>query len=157
MEVELAKLAEQRATNPEVKQFAQKMVADHNQLLQKLQTFAATTGRTPGGAQPGRPAEAGAGRTDAPGQGFDHVGLVEELGSEFLNSARGELEKKQGAEFDQCYAVMAVAGHMKADDMMTVFERHASGELATAIKAGHAKVEQHLEEARRLAESVKQK
>lgn len=38
-EIELGQLAQQKATNPEVKQFAQKMVKDHTEYLQKLQKF----------------------------------------------------------------------------------------------------------------------
>jgi predicted outer membrane protein len=83
--------------------------------------------------------------------------LIEELGNQFLQTSRTELEKKQGAEFDKCYVAMALAGHMKADDMMTVFERHASGEFASAIREGHQKIEQHVTEARQLCETVKQK
>src|SRR5436189_5981436 len=34
-EIALARIAQQRATNPEVKQFAQKMIDDHTQIVQK--------------------------------------------------------------------------------------------------------------------------
>src|SRR5262245_4915998 len=39
-EIALAQLAQQRAQDPEVKQFAQKMIDDHRQMMQKLQPFA---------------------------------------------------------------------------------------------------------------------
>lgn len=39
-EVELGQLAQQQSQNPQVKQFAQKMVQDHRQLVQKLQPLA---------------------------------------------------------------------------------------------------------------------
>lgn len=43
-EVEIGQFAQQEAQNPEVKQFAQKMVQDHNQLIQKLRPLAGTQG-----------------------------------------------------------------------------------------------------------------
>jgi predicted outer membrane protein len=46
-EVEISQLAAERAENPQVKQFAQQMVKDHQQLIQKLQPLAGTqTGAT---------------------------------------------------------------------------------------------------------------
>jgi predicted outer membrane protein len=39
-EIEFAELAQQQAQNPEVKQFAQKLIQDHGQLVQKLQPLA---------------------------------------------------------------------------------------------------------------------
>lgn len=39
-EVEFAQFAEQQSQNPEIKQFAQKLVQDHTQLVQKLQPLA---------------------------------------------------------------------------------------------------------------------
>jgi predicted outer membrane protein len=41
-EVELGQLAQQQAQNPEVKQFAQKTVQDHRQIVQQLQPLAGT-------------------------------------------------------------------------------------------------------------------
>jgi predicted outer membrane protein len=47
-EVALARIALQRAQSPEVKQFAQKMIDDHGQFVQKLQTANTATGARPG-------------------------------------------------------------------------------------------------------------
>jgi predicted outer membrane protein len=55
-EIELAQLAQERAQNPEVKQFAQKMVQDHSKFAQHLQQLtggASGAGRTPGATTPG--------------------------------------------------------------------------------------------------------
>lgn len=45
-EVELGKLAEQKTTNPEVKQFAERMIHDHTQNDDQLKKVAADTGIT---------------------------------------------------------------------------------------------------------------
>jgi putative membrane protein len=55
-EIELAQLAQQQSQNPEVKQFAQKMIQDHSKFAQQLQQLAgvrAEPGRTPGATTPG--------------------------------------------------------------------------------------------------------
>jgi predicted outer membrane protein len=43
-EIELAQLAQQQSQNPQVKQFAQKMVQDHTKLVQQLQQLAGARG-----------------------------------------------------------------------------------------------------------------
>lgn len=148
MEVELARIAEQKATDPAVKAFAQKMVADHGALIAKLQAFAAQGGKTP--------AEAAAGRPSATGD-FDVIGLVDELSTQHLQTVRAELEKKQGADFDRCYMGMALMGHLKANDVFTVFTKHATGDLQAALKEGQKTVQGHLQEARTLSEKFEKK
>jgi predicted outer membrane protein len=54
-EIELAQLAQQQSQNPEVKQFAQKMVQDHSKFVQQLQPLAGARGES--GRAPGTPAE----------------------------------------------------------------------------------------------------
>lgn len=46
-EVELGKLALQKSQNPDVKQFAQKMIDDHTMLMNKMQPFAEQMGVKP--------------------------------------------------------------------------------------------------------------
>jgi putative membrane protein len=46
-EINLSKLAETKATNPQVKAFAHKMVADHTALEAKMKPFATAWGLTP--------------------------------------------------------------------------------------------------------------
>ncbi len=158
-EVALAEIAQQRAENPEVKQFAQKMVTDHRQMGQKLQPFAsdalsaARAGAAPTGGADGKPQEASASKTGAADQ-LDHVALLKELGDQCLSSARKELEEKQGAEFDRCFMGMAVGGHMKVNDMMVVFQRHATGDLKNVIMEGQKTVEMHLQHAKELSKKL---
>jgi predicted outer membrane protein len=204
-EIALAKLAQERAQSPEVKQFAQMMVAEHGKLGQKLQPFAAKVGftgttRTDGRDTNGRDTSgrdtsgrdtdgrdtdgrdtdggdaskngndpqdpprdsskpqdptgrnAGAGGNDK--GGLDHVALLQELGSKCLDSGRKELEKKSGAEFDRCFMGMMIGAHMKANDVATVFERHASGELKSVLAEGRKTTETHLAKAKEIAKQL---
>jgi len=193
-EIELSQLAATRASDPEVKQFAQKMVDEHRAMGGKLQTFASvagytgsSAGRAPGGASnasgtdsgrsagdgakptdgskpagdPGKQADptdrASPGSTRATASGIDHVALLQELGSQCLQSARKELEAKSGAEFDRCYTGMALGAHMKVNDQLTVFQRHASPELRSVFAEGQKTVQAHLEHAKQLAKKLEGK
>jgi predicted outer membrane protein len=49
-EIEMAEFAQQQAQSQEVKQFAQKLIQDHNQLVQKLQPLAGTSAASRQGA-----------------------------------------------------------------------------------------------------------
>jgi predicted outer membrane protein len=178
-EVALSQLAQQKAQNAEVKQFAQKMVTDHQALAQKLQAFASApgvgtkplggpggpgdertgtsrdvTGTGPGSAgQAGKPIEAGSHSSDITGK-LDHIALLQEVGRECLESHRKELEQKQGLEFDRCYAGMSVGMHMAMNDLLTVFQNHASGELRTTLAEAQRTVQMHLQEAKQISKRL---
>jgi predicted outer membrane protein len=176
-EVALSQLAQQKAQNAEVKAFAQKMVSDHQGAAQKLQSFASgpglgkepvggpgderisgtnPTGRPTEGAgqtPAGRPVEASSGNMDISGK-LDHVALLQEVGRQCLESHRRELEQKQGLEFDRCYMGMAVGMHMAMNDLLTVFQNHASGELKIAFADAQRVVQQHLNEAKQISKRL---
>ena len=142
----LAQLALQKATDPEVKAFAQMMIDDHRPFLQELTPFA-------GGAASGA-----LGRPDQPNPvqnasfhsdgAFDHVGLIKDLGAQCLSSSRKELDAKQGAEFDRCFMGLAVVGHMRAHDMLTVFQEYASDPLDEVLGEGQETIGTHLQKAK---------
>jgi putative membrane protein len=172
-EITLAQLAVQKSTNPDVKQFAQKMIDDHRQLLSKLRTHAPGFAGRAGDTQPAgearakeRPAgetgrtDADAGRTDAAGReagstgAIEPVALIQDLGRQCLETTTRELDAKSGAEFDRCFVGMAIGGHMKMNDEMTVFQKHASSELRTVIADGQRTVKAHLDHAKELAKKM---
>jgi predicted outer membrane protein len=151
----LAQIAQQKASDPEVKKLAQKMADDHRQIAQRLQSFAGTAGKgNLGGVERpagGKPEEASAPRS---GGEFDNIALAQELGDECLQSARKELEAKSGAEFDRCYVGSVIGAHMGAKDMLTVFQRHASPTLKPVLMDAQQIVSSHLEHAKELAKSM---
>ena len=80
-EVEIAKLAKDRALNPRVKNFAEMMINDHSAANNKLQTIARDKSTT---------------LPSTLGKHQDHL---------------EDLSKKNGAEFDKAYMKMMVDGH----------------------------------------------
>jgi predicted outer membrane protein len=195
-EIELAKLAEQKTKDAQVKEFAQLMIQDHQRMIDQLSRFVGETGEsrastapasTPAAAtaqqrtveQTGNgsnrirteavrdPARAPAGqgtperRTAArvtdegliPGQGNPQTGMLalkQELAEECRNSARHELDRKDGKEFDECFIGMQLAGHMMAIDTMKVFQRHASDGLQQTIADGVKTAEGHFAMAKKI-------
>jgi predicted outer membrane protein len=179
-EVAVAKLAQQRASNPQVKRFAEQMIEDHGQMLQKLQRIAgAQAGQRSAEGQPdqprtNRPAEGQANRPNQPerdrpavsaeaarqagsamrGGSIDFVALKRELAQQCLETTRKELGSKEGKEFDRCYMGMAIMKHMEAIDTMKVFKNHASPEFAQALDGGIRTATTHLEHAKEIAKQL---
>lgn len=89
-EIKLSQLAEQKATNPAVKAFAQKMVADHTKMSASMKPFAESWGITPS------------------------AGLDDDHQKEY-----DKLSGLSGADFDKEYMSQMVKDHTKALDAFT--------------------------------------
>lgn len=115
-----------------------------------------TNGNDP---QQDRSGESTSRRDDARGQrgpfgDMMHVSLLQELGAQCLQTARKELEQKSGDEFDRCFMLMQIGGHMKMHDALTVFEKHASTELKGAFTEARKSVELHLQQAKDVSKRI---
>jgi len=164
-EIALSRIALQRAQSPAVRQFAQKMIDDHGQIVQKLQQVRVVAGNGRVGQAGAEPApdpnrdpltgrETGAGREgrvepkDASGvrpMGLDHDRLIRDLGKKRLESATAMLQEKQAAEFDRCFMAMQLGAHMKAVDTFEVFRDYASPSLRPTLEDGLKTVQGHLQ------------
>jgi putative membrane protein len=89
-EIGLSKLAEQKATNPEVRAFAQKMVSEHEKMSASMKPFADSWGVTP------------------------PSGLDDDHQKEF-----DKLQSMSGNDFDKDYMSLMVTDHAKALDAFT--------------------------------------
>ena len=89
-EIKLSELAEQKATNPAVKAFAQKMVAEHTKMSASMKPFAESWDVTPG------------------------AGLDEDH-----QKAYDKLSGLSGTDFDKEYMSQMVKDHTKALDAFT--------------------------------------
>lgn len=87
-EVELAKLAETKATNPKVKEFASMMVKDHSKANEELMAIAKSK----------------------------NITLPTTVGSE-AQETMSDLQKKSGTDFDKAYVDAMVKDHDKDVDM----------------------------------------
>jgi len=126
-EIEAGKLAAQKATNADVKKFAQQMVDDHGKQLQELRTLAqAKKIELPSAA-------------DA-----KHKRALEKL------------QTLSGADFDRRYMRMQVAAHRKAGKLAERTAKDAAdAELKVAAQKAAPEIQQHLKRAEELAASAR--
>jgi len=188
-EVTIAKMAGEKAKSKDVKDFANMLVKDHSDFLQKLRKFAPeasqegflndrgestansdrrTTANPPrdeknriqpaGGearnANNQVQQTAGVKNASETGQPLDMVQLHREIAEECIRSARQGMDKKEGAEFDECFVGFQIAAHASMKDKLTVFERHASGDLKQVIAQGRETTEKHLKHAEDLMKDL---
>jgi putative membrane protein len=125
-EVALGQLAEQKATNPEVKQFAALMVRDHTRAGEELKTIAAK----------------------------NNVELKAELADEHKD-LRERLSKLSGPEFDREYMKAMIDGHEEAvDDTKNKAEHSDNADIKQWASKALPTVQQHLERAREINEAL---
>lgn len=173
-EIALSRLAVERATDPDVKKFASRMVEGHGQLAQKLRQVARAPGEEHGETdakqrksdredQPTPATHDAKGehrtdkgdkrvsdvRSDRPDGAF-HVRLVRDLGRKCLASATAMLEGKKGAEFDRCYMTMQLGAHVKAIDTLEVFQTYATDNLRPTLAEALKTVQTHLQNVKAL-------
>jgi putative membrane protein len=126
-EVQAGKLGVSKASSPEVKKFAQSMVDDHGKHLSELRTLAKTKGMQ----LPTAPAK-------------KH------------QQAMKKLESASGAEFDKLFMTQMVKDH---EDALKLVQDTAKNAKDAELKADAEKtapvIQKHLEEAKRIAASLK--
>lgn len=129
-EVELGRIAKERATNPQVKQFAEMMIKDHSAADSALTAIAQKHGVTvPKGM------------------------TVEQ------QAAATALRDKSGAAFDAAYAAQMVQDHQKAVDLFQQAsgDQSLDAELRTFAEKTLPTLQHHLQEAQKLNDAVAQR
>ena len=116
-EVELAKIAEERASSPQVKQFAQKIEHDHSQAMEKVRQLAQAKGVTmPAGPKWGDKHEA------------------------------SKLQKLSGRKFDQAYMDYMVKDHKKdVKDFKKEAQKAKDPQVKALAQQTTPTLEQHLQ------------
>jgi predicted outer membrane protein len=182
-EIEISQFAQQQAQNPEVKQFAQDMVQEHQQLSQKLQPIAgmqAAAGRTqqplsearqsdaqrqasdttrlPGSAGAGQQGLTAAGRPA--GQQNAALNQLAEIDRQITDrvtqAVREQLQEKSGAEFDQCYLGYQVGNHTHMLAALEVIAQESEGQLRQVAQQAQSTVREHLDHAKQLMKEQSQ-
>src|SRR5262245_17417432 len=144
-EIEIAQLAESKAQNAEVRQFAQQMVRDHTPSRDALRQLAgplAAEGTQQRGIETAGRAGAG---------GLDWVGIHKEIGQKCLETVKKELSAKQSGEFEQCFMIQQAMAHTMMVDELSVLRNHASNELRQRLDKDLQTAQQHLQTAKDLA------
>ena len=125
LEVQLGNLAERKASNPAVKQFAQQMVKDHTAMEKQWIALGARNG--------------------VPVPALDPAG----------KQAMSQLEKLSGTEFDQAYMTSMVNDHQQTVNVLQQLARQAqSAEVRQLAASGLPTVQQHLTMAQQVGSQV---
>jgi putative membrane protein len=121
-EVEGGKAAASKAQSPDVKQFAQKMVTDHQQMYNELQSLAKQKS----------------------------VALPQS--ASLKDMAQMKLaERANGVDFDKKYMEMMLKDHLKdAKDTQDLASKTKDPEFKAAVQKAHAKIEEHLQLAKQV-------
>lgn len=126
-EVEHGKLGTQRASNPQVKAFAERMVADHTKASDELKTIAA-------------------------GRGAQLGGMVRKPAHDSMN----KLSKLKGAQFDREFMNHMVADHEKAVELFDKYSKTGKdADLKSYAVKTLPTLEQHLRDAVALRDTLK--
>ena len=143
LEVKMGKLAVDRAQNPQVKQFAQRMIDDHGKVGEELKTLAMSKGMT----LPDRD-EITSKATDE-----DRTRVREK--ADDLKRDWQKLESATGAEFDRQYVSMSVKCHEKG---VKEFEKASKSAEDAEVKSFASKnlptLREHLTQVRSLQSQV---
>lgn len=84
--------------------------------------------------------------------------LERQVATECLSLGQMELtEAKEAGEIDQAFLGCQIAAHLGMIAKLTVFEGEAKGELAQVFGEGRAATQKHLDEAKRLMHTLKEK
>ncbi|HZD20341.1 MAG TPA: DUF4142 domain-containing protein [Burkholderiales bacterium] len=122
-EIEGGKAAAAKAQSPDVKQFAQKMATDHQQMLTELETLAKSKGIS-----------------------------LPQSGSLKDKAEMKMMERSSGAEFDKKYMEQMVKDHQKdAKETQDLAAKAKDPEFKAAVQKAHAKIQEHLQLAQRIA------
>ena len=124
-------LASKKATNPEVKKFAEMMMADHHQLRQQGQDLAKKLGVTP----------------EPPAN--DPVTALEKQVTDALQAA------EKGADFDRTYIQQEIAAHQAVLDLANQGHQSAdNAELKALIEKARPLIENHLRQAQEIEKKL---
>jgi predicted outer membrane protein len=178
-EIEISEFAQQQAQNPEVKQFAQQLIKDHQQAVQKLQQLAGMQGAGRTSQAPGARSQIDTqqptGATERPGQAFNQnanqsltadrpeaqsgalnelLALDRQITERCMEMVREELQAKSGPEFDQCFVGAQIGSHTHMLAALDVIGQRAQGELKQVVAEAQPVVQRHLEHAKQLAKQL---
>jgi predicted outer membrane protein len=167
-EIELGKLASEKASSPDVKEFAQMMVKDHSAFLAKVEKFTDEKGQPVAGAdrktfedptEEKRPVTEKSKESQPKEQQVGYRGdkhaAMEKIGKRAgeieLQMTKDLLNTFQGHEFDMAYVGQQIAGHTKMLATLKAMEEGTSGEFQAVVKQGVKTAEMHLNHAKELS------
>lgn len=180
-EIELAQFAKEHAESDEVKKFADQMIKEHKQAIEKLQQAipAVASINLEGSGQEGQysssqhqqsgqnsqlnPTTQGnqfnnqsSSQAAMAGGGSSHqmIELQRRVAAECLKLTKQKLGEKNGAEFDRCYIGQQMGAHVGMLAKLRGSQQSATGQLKQVLQESEQVVQKHLEHAEEIAKSL---
>jgi predicted outer membrane protein len=159
----ISRFAIDRAHDSSVREFAQKMVAQHQGDLEKLRQIVSLpdSGRWPQAKnEPARRpfatgAMAGAGATAADPMSIDDpIRLFHDLAQSHVQTVEQHFAQYHGAKFDDAYIGHELDDHLKIIGQLRVLQAHASPKLQQFIGQGLTVAERHLHQANQIMDRL---
>lgn len=153
-EVELAKLAQQKTDNPEVRQLTQTIIQDHQALNQKLQQFAQQRQASQSGLNRDASQSTAQSRS-APSQSAtvppELCQVAERACENALQMTKTMLGNYQGQDFNMAFLGQQCVAHTMMLAELKAIESVGPEELKAIAQQAAAKVETHLQQTKQLA------
>jgi predicted outer membrane protein len=154
-EVEISKFAQSRLQSEEAKEFAARMVKDHEPGLKKLAHAAGNLAAADKGGsdEPRRDDSRASGHAMA----LDWVHIHRQIADQVLASTKEGMQKEKSEDFDKCYMSQQIMAHMKVLDELKVLRTYASSELRKEIDETSDMAANHLKDAKKIMETEKER
>jgi len=83
-----------------------------------------------------------------------HLQIEREVAQQCLMMSKEKLNSESGEKFDKCFIGQQIGMHSAMKAKLTVYQRHASTELAQVLSAGLKKTEEHLAKAEEIMKTL---
>jgi predicted outer membrane protein len=154
-EMLLGRFAEQRTTDPQVKQFAQRMIRSHSKLIVQLQLLQTATVPWQGTSQilsdpavqpaiGAQPVPRAAGEAENLWTDSRLVTIHHQVVQRRLALAETYLSTLQGTRFDEAYIGQQIGGHIEMLAMIETFQRFVSPRAGQVLGAAVESTQEHL-------------
>jgi putative membrane protein len=160
-EIEISQFAAQQSQNPKVKEFAEELVKDHQQVVKKLQSIAGNASAHSSSALGSSATDTAENSTAAHSSSNGNDALMqvaqieEKINDRCKQALREELQQKTGAEFDAAFLGSQIAGHMHMLAALEVIPQESQGQLKQIAEEAKPTVQKHLDKAKELMKERK--
>jgi hypothetical protein len=158
-ETDVCRFATEKISDEKVKKFANDEIDEQENLRKKLEGLGyqcpaapISRGELTNPNRGGR--QIAVGRTQLPPGYADMMALGQEVSDQCLATAKSELGKLSGKEFDRHFVGCQLGSHYAQFDHCVVFRKHASRDLAGILDAGRQNIENGIAQCKKLMEQL---
>jgi predicted outer membrane protein len=149
-EIDLANFAKDKVSDKSVKDFAKMLAEEHQSCLDSIHQAAPNVSKLSKANDASNNETTGQNGKGA----IDMVRLHQEIANQCLEDTKQKLGDESGQKLDKSFVGMQIAKHAAMHTKLTVFQKHATGDLKVVIAEGLEKTKKHLKVAENLMASL---